>query len=443
MNWPERRQNTYYDSRYLALKNTYDKQDTNEVRIPSSAWAGLGFSKSMSQDTKSKLNDWNPVVSPPSQSNLNHNFKSAAVNSDGRLSLEDLKKHSAKALATIPDSSADLPWPNLSEYGQAAKQRSLIKQESEICSSSHPYSSSYLNNLIGGDQSHFGSKIMQSPIGRGTAPFSSVNGDHLETPTSFEIDKIDLDTVLREFGQAKFIDMFQQYKISFARFLTLTEDDLSKLSIDFNNRRKLYEVILRFRRFLVPNYYEKAICAAPKPPNDLSGPINKTLKPFAASYAPSIGNTDQQASSNNELLLFDGTSSALNTALSGEAKTVLAAAATTTTPDSKAEAVRESASAALCNAFEPMKLDANEAASEDGFEIVNGNDVLADGDEKSSPAAALASTCSNEESANSTSADTLNENDACAKATSHQLTGSEQPAASALVEHSVPEVAQA
>lgn len=249
MNWPDQRRQINYDEcRYLALKNVYEKSDSNEVRIPSSTWSGLGFSKSMSTDTlrNNKLSEWSPSFT---NSKLGNNISG--------LGMDDISSGSTNAVInkmnTAGSDSTDFDWTDMMNQNvqqlQSNKQRSLIKQESEICSSSHPYSSSYLNSLIGNNGNQFANSLTSFTPSINLQNNSFTNlGDGL-TDVRFDVNDIDLDKVLIELDMFKFADVFQKLKINFVRFLTLTESDLEKMGIPYHGRRKLYTTIIQLRPF--------------------------------------------------------------------------------------------------------------------------------------------------------------------------------------------------
>ena len=317
INWPivdqRNKQLAYDECKYLALKNIYEKPGINEIKTPSSVWSGYGFSKSMSHDTlKCKLNEWNPMMinSPPSQTNLNNLncIKSSNINSNSNgLALED-----SNAIK-VNDETNNFTWSNMINNQTAVpgnnKQRALIKQESEICSSSHPYTSRYLENLISNDaqQQQFGTtnnSINDLQLTANQAIVQQFNNANLNGAASdrfdfIDVNKIDLATVLFEYGLAKYIELFKKCKIDFARFLSLTDDDLNELGIYFNGRRKLCDAIVQLRRLLQSNFignnYEKS--SDEKQEDELTIAINRELKSLSSNFV--IEPTDNQSANNS------------------------------------------------------------------------------------------------------------------------------------------------
>jgi len=261
INWlDQRRQLPYDEFKLLALKRTYEEPDLREVRVPSAVWSGLGFSKSMSHDTlrSNQLNEWNGSIfnSPSSGLNANNNNSNNTVSG---LSLDDIQKHSSSMnkmnLASNTDTN-DYAWPNMSSNG-GVKHRALIKQESEICSSTHPYSSSYLNSLINGGCEHNQQQYTNFNTGQYLPKNDQLNNNKgdLHSDHFIDVNEIDLSIVLLEHDLAKYVDVFKQFNINFTRFLELTDDDLAKLGIQYNGRRKLYTVIIEMRKLLQSNSF--------------------------------------------------------------------------------------------------------------------------------------------------------------------------------------------
>jgi len=281
LNWLDQRRPLLYDEcKLLALKKTYEKPDSNEMRIPSSVWSSLGFSKSMSQDTlrSNRLTEWNPL--------FNSSSNGMNGNNAGGLCLEDIQKHSINKMNLGTTDSNDFPWPDMM-HPSGNKQRALIKQESEICSSTHPYSSSYLSNLMNSDRQH---QFANFAPGQQYLPNNS-SSDHQpamnrnnQLQTFIDVNKIDLSTVLCEYQLGKYVEVFKQYKIDFAQFLSLTEDDLANFGIQYVGRKKVYTAIIELRTALqsdvVGNNFAKI---TEKCDDDLSTVMNKEIKSFSPS----------------------------------------------------------------------------------------------------------------------------------------------------------------
>lgn len=288
INWlDQRRQLPYDECRLLALKKTFEKPDSNEVRIPSAVWSGLGFSKSMSHDTlrSNRLNEWNgSMFNTPSGLNGDNG------NTAGCLGLDDIQKQTNtmnKMNQLVSTDATDFAWPEIvNQNSIASKQRALIKQESEICSSTHPYSSSYLNSLMNGENQGHLANFSTGQYLSNNNDRAAPNGNQHQLDTFIDVNKIDLSTVLLEFGLVKFVEIFKQYKIDFAQFLSLTEDDLIRLGIQYVGRRKVYSAIIEMRKLLQSNYVGNNFSKSTedlKQQDELTAAINKQLKSFSAS----------------------------------------------------------------------------------------------------------------------------------------------------------------
>jgi protein bicaudal C len=280
--WPDSKKLSYGECKYLALKATYEEPTANEVRVPSSIWSGFGFSKSMPPEAlKSKLVEWNPSLDSPGSQNSN--------GSPMHKYLEQLNK---------PNGPSMLNHAALMDRQRLG--RPLLRQESEICSNSTPYSSNYLNGLLNQNLSANQLRAIHSanfarpdqmPSSFGNANQlnstmlnSVTSGPHTPTlkhqssvhePIASEhrsmnaapddsicsqlgamfinVDNIDLSIVLVEFGLWIYIDVFKQWGINFSCFLRLSDEELFRMGIPFAGRRKLVAAITELRGLLQSN----------------------------------------------------------------------------------------------------------------------------------------------------------------------------------------------
>lgn len=280
--WPDSKKLSYGECKYLALKATYEEPTANEVRIPSSVWSGFGFSKSMPPEAlKNKLIEWNPMLESPVTSSSNPSWNG----SPAQKYLESLNK---------PNLAQMVQQLSLSDRQRLG--RPLLRQESEICSNSTPYSSNYLNGVFVQGNQHAGTpnQMRAQSFGRSDVAEPSSFGNHsfyngklhrfssdrvetviplsndsrplqvpLNEPTFINVDNIDLSIVLVEFGLFNYMELFKQCGVNFARFLRLSEDELVRMGIPYAGRRKLIGAITELRGLLQSNRIASNFNATP------------------------------------------------------------------------------------------------------------------------------------------------------------------------------------